>query len=69
MSNCIAGDLRAYVDDLRTIGVNLDHAWRIARWFSLRIQFLGAQDAARKRRVDQGPWAGGIVITTNNEMY
>ena len=27
-----------------------------------RLQFLGIQDAARKRRIDQGPWAGAIYI-------
>jgi hypothetical protein len=47
--NRIAGELKAYVDDLQAIGVDTNHAWKIARWVASRIQFLGSQDASRKR--------------------
>ena len=67
--NRVAGDIKAYVDDLRAIGVSTDHAWKIARWASSRIQFVGTQDAARKRRLDHGPWAGTIFITDDNGIY
>ena len=49
----IAGDLIAYVDDLRAIGFSLEHAWRIARWVASKLEFLGIQDAVRKRRIEQ----------------
>ena len=44
----IAGDLVAYVNDLRTLGLSLEEAWRIAHQVMLRLQYLGMQDAARK---------------------
>ena len=47
----ISGDLKAYVDDLRAIGWSLEHAWIIARWIASRLQYLGIQDAARKKKV------------------
>jgi len=56
----IAGEVKAYVDDLRTIGRTLEHAWAIARLVASRLQYLGIQDAPRKRRVDNGPWAGTV---------
>ena len=51
----IAGDIKAFVNELRAIDTSTDHAWRIARWASSRIKFFGCQDVTRKRRVDQGP--------------
>ena len=65
----IAGDILAYVDDLRAIGFNLEEAWRIARWTASRLQYLGIQDAPRKRRIDNGPWAGSVVLTTSTAVY
>ena len=64
----MAGELLAYIDDLRAIGASTNHAWEIAHWVASRIQYLGSQDASRKRRVDQGPWAGCIVVTTDNAV-
>ena len=32
------------------------------------LQYLGIQDAARKRRVDEGPWAGGLYATVNHKI-
>ena len=64
----IAGDIKAYVDDLRAIGWSLEHAWTIARLIASRLQFLGIQDAARKRRVDGGPWAGTIYQATESKI-
>jgi hypothetical protein len=63
----IVGDLLAYVDDLRAVGSSTNHAWEIAHWVASRIQHLRSQDASRKRRVDQGPWAGSIIITANGQ--
>ena len=59
-----AGDLLGYVDDLRAIGCTTEQAWAIARRVASRLQYLGIQDAPRKRRVDNGPWAGTIFTCT-----
>ena len=67
-NNRIAGDLIAFIDDLRAIGHTLEAAWAIARWVASKLEFLGIQDAARKRRIDNGPWAGGKYGTANQEI-
>ena len=64
----VAGDLIAYVDDLRTLGSSLEEAWRIARQVMTRLQYLGIQDAARKRRIGDGPWARGIYNTDHGQI-
>jgi len=64
----IAGDIKAYVDDLRAIGWSLEHAWKIARQIASRLQYLGIQDAARKRRIDNGPWAGCIYLSSESKI-
>jgi len=63
IKNRLAGEIKAYVDDLRALGWSLEHAWRIAHLIAPRLQFLGIQDAPRKRRIDQGPWAGSIYVS------
>lgn len=64
----IAGDLKSYVDDLRAVGWSLEHAWVIARWVASRLQYLGIQDAPRKRRIDNGPWAGTIYLSSDRKI-
>jgi len=64
----MAGEIKAYVDDLRALGWSLEHAWQIAHLIASRLQFLGIQDAARKRRIDQGPWAGAIYICNETSI-
>ena len=64
----IAGEVKAYVDDLRTIGRTLEHAWAIARLVASRLQYLGIQDAPRKRRVDNGPWAGTVYRSSISKI-
>jgi len=63
-----AGNIIAYVDDLRVIGWDLNHAWNIAHLVASRIQFLGIQDASRKRRIDNGPWAGSVFKTSTTRI-
>lgn len=60
----IACDFLGYVDDLRSSG----NSWAEARLASRRIastlNWLGVQEAARKRRdprQDPGPWAGSVI--------
>ena len=55
--NWIAGDVRAYMDNLKCVGWSLEHAWKLARQVASTLQHLGIQDAPRKRRIDAGPWA------------
>ena len=56
------------MDDLRALGFSLEHSWLIARRVCTYLQYLGIQDAARKRRVDEGPWAGGLYSTAKNRI-
>ena len=46
----------------------MEEAWQIARRVASYLQYLGIQDAARKRRVDEGPWAGGIYKTSHKKV-
>lgn len=64
----IAADLIAYVDDLRALGLSYEQAWAVAHQVTSRLQYLGMQDAPRKRRLDNGPWAGGVYSTNNGEI-
>ena len=64
----IAGDLIAFIDDLRAIGYSLEHAWAIARWVASKLEFLGIQDAARKGRIDNGPWTEEKYGTENQKI-
>ena len=67
-SKRIAGDLISYIDDLRAIGFSMEQAWLIARRVASYLQYLRIQDAARKRRLDEGPWAGGIYGTADKSI-
>ena len=64
----VAGDVVAYVDDLRTIGHFWEAAWGIARKIASRLQMLGIQDATYKRRLADVPWAGGIYGTDKGQI-
>jgi len=64
----LAGEIKAYVDDLRALGWDLNHAWLIAHMIASRLQYLGIQDAPRKRRLDNGPWAGTIYQTSASKI-
>ena len=68
LKKLISGDIKAYVDDLRTMGITMEHAWGIARQVAARLQYLGIQAAPRKRRVDSGPWAGAIYLTNDGTI-
>jgi hypothetical protein len=63
----IAGDVVAFVDDLRTSGVDEERAWAIGRRMAATFQYLGIQDAPRKRRPPMritGAWAGTLFAAT-----
>ena len=64
----IAGNVLTFVDDSRASGANKEVAWKIARQVASRLQYLGIQDAPRKRRPPTrkpGAWAGAIFSTTD----
>jgi hypothetical protein len=53
----------AFVDDLHLTGFSIENAWAVARHILSRLQYLGIQDAPRKRRPPSqrpGAWAGAI---------
>jgi hypothetical protein len=67
----IAGDMLAFVDDLRASGQTPEEAWSIARQVGARLQYLGIQDAPRKRRPPTqlpGAWAGSVFDTTEDRV-
>jgi hypothetical protein len=67
----IAGDIVAFVDDLRALGHSVERAWAISRQVVSRLQYLGLQDAPRKWRPPvrtPGAWAGAVFKTTDTEV-
>lgn len=67
----IACDLFIYVDDLRPTGPSEPECWAAARKAAAVCNFLGIQDAARKRREpsqEPGAWAGSILHTSNGSV-
>jgi hypothetical protein len=69
--NNIAGDVVAFVDDLRASGQSVEQAWAISHQVVARLQYLGLQDAPRKRRPPvqtAGAWAGAVFKTTDTEV-
>ena len=67
-SKLIAASIRAYVDDLRVVAATKELAWQAARQTASVIQYLGSQDASRKRRLDNGPWAGTMFSTSDGNI-
>ena len=63
----IAATIRAYVDDLRLVAATRELAWAANRQVAARIQYLGSQDAPRKRRLDNSPWAGAVFSTDDQK--
>ena len=63
----IAGDVVTYIDDLRVSGYSMENSWQVGRQLASRFQYLGIQDAARKRRPPSqrpGAWAGSLLRVT-----
>lgn len=59
---------RFYVENLRTVGATKVLAWAATRQTTSRIQFIGIQDAPKKRRLDNKPWAEGIFSTSKVQL-
>jgi hypothetical protein len=67
----IAGDVLAFVDNLRTSGPDEETACQIARLVAAGLQRLGIQDAPRKRWPPMrttGAWASAL-FSTIDEKY
>jgi len=70
-SAVIANDLVTYVDDVRTSGCSYEECRQVSRRVASVANYLGLQDAARKRRdpnTSPGPWAGSIVHTDREKV-
>lgn len=70
--NSLAADIFIYVDDARITGSTEEECWAATRQAASRVNSLGIQEAARKRRWpkrEQGAWAGSIVETTDEGVF
>jgi hypothetical protein len=64
-------DLVVFVDDLRGSGPTAELTWALSRTVSSRLQYLGIQEASRKRRPPSrtpGSWTGGVFKTLATEV-
>jgi len=62
----VAADLFTFVDDCRPTGSTSKEAWLAGRRTASIVNWLGCQDAPRKRRdsrTDPGAWAGTLIRT------
>ena len=62
----VAADLFTFCDDLRPVGATKKEGWKAGSRSASIINWLGCQDAARKRRdsrQDPGAWAGCVIRT------
>jgi hypothetical protein len=70
-AKAIAGDVVTFVDDLRASGHSVDNSWQVSCQLGSWLQYLGIQDAPRKRRPPSqtpGAWAGGIFSSANGQI-
>jgi hypothetical protein len=68
----IAADLFTFVDDLRPAGPGKKEAWMAARRAFSILNWLGLQEAARKRRDSSqqpGAWQGAVVWVTPEGVF
>ena len=62
----IAADFVSFVDDFRPTGPSEYECWKAASRIAKKLNWLGIQDAPRKRRKstqESGAWAGCILLT------
>jgi len=67
----VAADLVTYVDDQRVSAPSELESWRASRRVASINNYLGLQDAARKRRgpsQEPGAWSGSVVRTTHGNV-
>jgi len=60
----IACDFATFVDDMRAAGYSLKATWQVMHTIASRLNYLGIQDAPRKRRsplkMEMGAWTGAL---------
>ena len=69
--HCLATAIQAYIDDLRLYSRDNFHVQRLLRHLAATLQWLGIQDAARKRTAPNygtTPWAGSISSTLDGQV-
>lgn len=67
----LSGELVIFVDDCQSTARTIELAWAIARQVCSRFQYLGIQDATRKRKPPTqtpGAWAGAVFATTDDTV-
>jgi hypothetical protein len=67
-SSSIAGDVVTFVDELRASGHSVENSWKVSRQLSSRMQYLGIQEAPRKRLSPSqtpGARAGGMLYSAD----
>ena len=63
----VAGEIVTFIDDMRACGYSKENTWQIMRRITSVLQYLGIQDAPRKRRPPSqspGAWAGSLNSVT-----
>jgi hypothetical protein len=68
----LSSDMLTYCDDLRILGSSWDRAVAAASRCASMINFMGIQDATRKRRFPSrapGAWAGTVALTTPEGVF
>ena len=68
---CVGADIQSYINDLRLAGWGEEFLQRLIRYVSSQLQWLGIQDAARKRtgpHYGTLPWAGTISSTDSGKV-
>lgn len=68
----LAAFFGTYIDDIRSGGQTEQACWKASRRIASRINYLGQQDAARKRRPPSkkpGAWAGANCCTNEKGLF
>jgi hypothetical protein len=68
----LAADIFTFVDDLRPCGISKAQAWQAAQRAASVLNWLGLQDAARKRRDSSqspGAWTGAVIWTDGEDVW
>ena len=71
-NQCIASFFGTYIDDIRTVGGSEKIARDVTRRTAALINYLGQQDAPRKRRPpsqEPGARAGALCMSTNGGLF
>ena len=69
---CLASHFACYIDDIRGMGHSELACRRATRRVASEVNYLGQQDAARKRRPPSrtpGAWAGAMCFSTDEGLF